>query len=472
VNDDDVKKRLRLYRADPVLFVREVIGAQPDKDQQQILMAMAAPGAHVSVRSGHGIGKSCVEAWLILWFLCLFRDCRIPVTAPTSHQLFDVMWSEIAKWRAVMHPWFRAMIVQTSDRLYIEGAEKTMFSVARTSRKDQPEALQGFHATNLLFVCDEASGIPDEVFQVAEGALSGAGSRIILMGNPTRSDGYFFETHTKDRKNWTTFAINSENSPRADKTHIQRMADKYGRDSNIYRVRVLGEFPTSSDDTLIQLDWCESAIGRDISVTAAFKRIAGLDVARFGDDSCALAVRSGPILRSMEEWRQKDLMTTVGKVVQAYREKRAFDIVYVDAIGMGAGVVDRLKEQGIPCFAVNVAESPSMQGRFNRLRDELWWACREWFREKGCRIDPAVNTPDPVTLENLGSALLGELTQVRYAITSSGKIQIESKDDMKKRGLASPNLADALCLTFAAGPATPFENSAPRQIVVNRNVAW
>ncbi len=118
------------------------------------------------------------------------------------------------------------------------------------------------------------------------------------------------------------------------------------------------------------------------------------------------------------------------------------------------------------------AATEILKGRLDRLRDELWWACREWFREKGCRIDPAVNTPAPVTLENLGSALLGELTQVRYAITSSGKVQIESKDDMKKRGLASPNLADALCLTFAAGPATPFENSAPRQIVVNRNVAW
>jgi len=469
---DDVKSRFLAYRADPVLFVRQIIGATPDPHQEAILRALAPRGAHVSVRSGHGVGKSTTLSWGILWFLCLHLNCRISCTAPTSHQLFDDLWSEIGKWRARMNPWFGQEIVQTSDRIYISGCEQTRFGTARTSRRDQPEALQGAHADNLLCICDEASGIPDEVFLVAEGSLSTEGSRIILTGNPTRSEGYFYATHHKDRANWTTFCVNGETAARVDQGFVKRMADKYGRDSNIYRVRVLGEFPTTSDDTLIQLDWCTSAIGRDIRGNPALKRVAGLDVARFGDDSCALVVRAGPVLMSIREWRQKDLMETVGRVVKAYRDDKAFDIVYVDVIGMGGGVVDRLKEQGIPCYGVNVAESAAMQTRFNRLRDELWWSCREWLREKGCRIEPALDKPDPVTLENLGQSLIGELTGIRYSITSSGKIKVEGKDDMKGRGLDSPNLADALCLTFSAGNAVAGGTGATRQVVVNRNVAW
>ncbi len=438
------------YRSDVVAFVREVIHAEPDEDQEAILRAIAEPGSRVSVKSGHGTGKTATLAWAILWFLCCHGDCKIPCTAPSSNQLFDNLWAEIGKWRARLNGWFAAGLRQLSDRLEVIGAERTRFAAARTAKKEQPEALQGFHATNLLFVVDEASGVPEEVFTVAEGSLSTPGARMVLISNPTRSDGYFYDSHHKDRARWRCFTLNAERSPRVSREETERKAAKYGRESNYYRVRVLGEFPLASDDTLIPLEWVTSAVGRDIIIPAGtMRRVAGLDVARFGDDACALAVRRGPVLTFLDEWRQTDLMATVGRVVRAYRQDHLFDLVAVDVIGMGSGVVDRLREQSIPVLGVNVAEAPAMQGRFMRLRDQLWWEAREWFQGRGCRIEPGLCAGNRVTGDNLGDQLTAELTTIRYGIESSGKVKVEGKDEMKKRGLASPNLADAVCLTFA-----------------------
>ena len=433
-------------------FVREVIHAEPDVDQAAILMAISKPGARVSVSSGNGCGKTTTLAWVILWFLCLHGDCKIPCTAPSSNQLFDNLWAEIGKWRSMMNGWFAVSLRQLSDRLEVIGAERTRFAVARTAKKEQPEALQGFHAGNLLFALDEASGIPEEIFQVAEGSMSTPGARMIMISNPTRNDGFFYDTHHKDRARWQTFVLNAEKSARVSPEECQRKALKYGKDSNYYRVRVLGQFPLASDDTMIPLEWVTSSIGRDIIVTpGAHKRVAGLDVARFGDDACALAVRQGPKLMHLDQWRQTDLMSTVGRVVQAYRKAQLFDCVAVDMIGMGSGVLDRLREQAIPCIGVNVAESPSMQpDLYMRLRDQLWWECRSWFQGRGCRIDPMLCKAGP-TGDNLGDQLTAELTTIRYKIESSGKIKAEGKDEMKRRGLDSPNIADALCLTFAVG---------------------
>ena len=445
-------EKLRSYISDPVLFVREIIHGDPDPDQEAILRAIAVPGARVSVRSGNGCGKTATLAWIVLWFVCLHQDCKVPCTAPSSNQLFDNLWAEISKWRGQMEGYFAANLRQLSDRLEFIGREKTQFAVARTSVKERPEALQGFHATNLLFCLEEASGIPQEIFQVAEGSMSTPGARMIMISNPTRNDGYFYDSHHRDRAKWVTFTLNAENSPRVSKDEIARKAAKYGKDSNYYRVRVLGEFPLSSDDTMIPLEWVTSAIGRDIIVTqGAHKRIAGLDVARFGDDACALIVRQGPQITFIDQWRQTDLMQTVGKVVMAYRKSQLFDCVAVDMIGMGSGVLDRLKEQSIPCIGVNVADSPTMYpDLYMRMRDQLWWECREWFQKRGCRIDPKLCVANAYG-ENLGDQLTAELTTIRYKIESSGKIKAEGKDEMKKRGLDSPNLADSLCLTFAVG---------------------
>jgi len=449
------------YQADPQAFIREIILADPTEQQSSLVTAIATPGAHVSIRSGHGTGKTTSLSWVVLWFLSCFPNAKIPCTAPTGHQLFDLLWPEIHKWRDRMHSPWRQAIKITADRVAITGMEKTQFAVARTARPENPEALQGFHADNLLFLIDEASGVPEKVFEVAEGALSTKNARVIMTGNPTRTDGYFFRSHHQDRALWDTLHFNCLGSPLVDPLYPQQMAQKYGEDSNIYRVRVLGEFPKASDDVLIPLYLIEDAVGRDVEFPIS-ETIAALDVARFGDDANAFLIRKGLSVNYIEEWRNKDLMQTTGKIVEAYR-KKMFDRIMVDSIGLGAGVVDRLIEMNVPAIAVNVAESSAQKENFSRLRDQLWWACREFFTEKQGRIDPWVDHLDD---------LIGELSAVRYKILSNGKIKIEDKDEMKKRGLLSPNIADALCLTFAEGVSPRARQISSVPVVRQASGGW
>ena len=450
------------YQSKPNNFVREIILSKPTTQQEVLLNEVAEPGAHVSCRSGHGTGKTTSLAWIVLWFLSCFPNAKIPCTAPTGHQLFDLLWPEIIKWRDRMHSPWKECITVTSDRVSISGLEQLQFAVARTARPENPEALQGFHADNLLFLVDEASGVHEKVFEVAEGALSTPNARVVLTGNPTRTDGYFYRSQHKDRALWKTLHFNCLNSPLVDPAYPEQMVKKYGEDSNIYRVRVLGEFPKASDDVLIALHLIEDAIGRDVKYPVS-KRIAGLDVARFGDDANAFVVRKGQSIEHLEQWRDKDLMQTTGKIVEAYREKKLFDEILIDSIGLGSGVVDRLKEMNVPAIGVNVAESSSQKENFMRLRDQLWWSCREFFQEKQCRIEPGLDLIDD---------LIGELSSVRYTIQSNGKVKVEGKDEMKKRGLPSPNLADALNLTFAEGVSPRVSKTTVRKVIKKTSKGW
>jgi hypothetical protein len=455
-------KMLGAYRKDPVLFVRKVLGAEPTEQQIQLLQAVAPPGARVSVRSGHGTGKTTSLAWIILWHVSLYGDCKVPCTAPTAHQLQDLLWPEARKWADKAHVFFRSQILFSAERIWIEGAREMQFAVARTARSDAPEALQGFHAESLLFVIDEASGVPEQVFEVAEGALSTPGARVVMCANPTRTDGYFYRSHHQERKDWVCLHFSCLDSPRVDQAYIDRMRGRYGEDSSIYRVRVLGDFPLASDDVLIPLYEVEGAIARDVQFPAE-RKIAGLDVARFGDDATALVVRQGGAVIRMDQWRNLDLMQTVGKVKSLYDDKQ-FSLVAVDSIGLGAGVVDRLREMQVPTVGVNVAEASSQSEKFMRLRDQLWWACRQFFVERQSRIDPDLELRDD---------LIGELTGIRYNFTSNGKIKVEGKDEMKKRGLTSPNLADALCLTFAQGVSDAHTGTVKaRKVVVKSAQGW
>lgn len=425
-------------------FVRKIIGAEPTEQQAQLLSEISKPGAHVSVRSGHGPGKTTGLAWLIIWFVSLYPDSRVPCTAPTGHQLHDLLWPEVSKWHNKLHPFWRRNLVITADKIFVKDAPKTQYAVARTARPENPEALQGFHARNLLFLIDEASAVEETIFETAEGALSTPGARVIMASNPTRTEGYFYRSHNEERKYWSTLHFSSLESSLVANDYVEKMADRYGDDSNIYKVRVLGDFPEASEDVLIPLSWVEASISRDVEFPTS-KRIAGLDVARFGDDATSLLIRQGGDIVYMDQWRNKDLMETVGKISSAYREGQ-FDAIQVDAIGLGSGVVDRLKEMNLPVYGVNVAEISAQQEKFNSLRDQLWWAARDFFENKQSRI-----TPVPDNDQMLIDDLIGQLTSIRYSFTSNGKLKIESKEEIKKRGLESPNLADALCLTLAEG---------------------
>jgi phage terminase large subunit len=435
---------IKLYRTDPVLFVKEVLGVEPDEWQQDFLNAVASGERKISIRSGHGVGKSTTASWAMLWFLLTRYPVKVVVTAPTSAQLYDALFAELKRWVKELPPTIQDLLDVKQERIELKASSTEAFISARTSRAEQPEALQGVHSENVMLVADEASGVPEAVFEAAAGSMSGHNALTILLGNPVRSSGFFFETHNRLKDEWWTKRVSCEDSARVSQEYIDDMKSRYGEESNAYRIRVLGEFPRSDDDTIIPMELLESAKHRDTRAYEDAPIIWGLDVARFGSDSSVLCKRQSNVVHTLERWRNLDLMQLTGAVVAQYEacdhKSRPAEIL-VDSIGLGAGVVDRLMELKLPARGINVSESPAMGGTYLNLRAELWHKAKAWLEKRDCKIP---NNED----------LIGELATVRYTFTSNGKIKIESKDDIRKRGLKSPDMADAFVLTFASDAAT------------------
>ena len=301
------------------------------------------------------------------------------------------------------------------------------------------QGLWTHNSQNVLLIADEASGVPEAVFEAAAGSMSGHNACTILLGNPTRSSGYFFDTHNKNRDKWWTRRVSCVDSPRVSKEFVEEMRETYGEESNAFRVRVLGEFPLSDDDTVIPIDLALSAQHRDIVERPGVVPIWGLDVARFGTDSSVLAKRFGSVIRPLSVWRGLDTMQLSGAIVAEYEQTphpERPEIIIVDVIGIGAGVVDRLREIGLPVRGLNVSEAPSVKGRHHNLRSELWFATKAWLELRDSKLP-------------MDEHLIAEMAAPRYSFTSSGKLLVESKENMKKRGLKSPDRADAVCLTMA-----------------------
>lgn len=485
----------------PLLFVTDVIGL-PDKFQgctacgapikgigaraastcdcpgiepwQHYALIAVGESDRISIRSGHGVGKTTFFSWVTWWFLCTRSTCKVPIISNSSDQLRDTVWPELAKWQERLPTGLANRYEVQGEKVVLKASPKNCFAVARTAPTHKPEALQGFHAenlieledgrlvavANLMVLIDEASGLDEKFFEVSRGALSGKGTKMIMAGNPTRTSGTFYDSHHKLRALYKCFHVSCLDVPRA-QGHIDEIREQYGEESNAYRVRVLGEFPTQDDDTVIPLELVMGAVDRDIGSPGLYYPIWGLDVARYGDDRCALAKRLNKhLLEPIKHWGKCDLMVTVGKVKAEY-DQTPPDLkpqeILVDVIGLGSGVVDRLKEQNVPVRGINVGESPSSKELYARLRDELWFEGREWFQSR--------NSTMPRDEE-----LIAELTSPIYTFTSSGKIVVEPKKDMKKRGLRSPDLADAFLLTFACGLRKKVDHH--RRAHTQKHSAW
>lgn len=445
-------------RKDPWLFATGVMGYLPHgapnpdgRDQLEAWQDKYLREFHIgpdgkpvddprhSTRSGHGCGKTTTISILALWFVTTHYDAKCVITAASQDQLRDGAWAELRKQSQKLPPDLRDRYEFGEERVSLKAAPEMAFIVRRTASKSNPEALQGIHAKHVLYLVDEASGIDDIVFEVAAGSLSTAGAMACLFSNPTKTSGYFYETHHRLRHRWRAHVVSSEDVPRA-RGHIEDIIAAYGKGSNRYRVRVLGEFPTSDDDTVISLELVLAASKRQVE-RRSVRPVWGVDVGRFGDDASALAKRQGnALLEPPKEWLGLDTMQLVGRILREW-ETTDEDLqpaeICVDVIGIGAGVADRLQELGLPVLPVNVAESAAVSDDYSRLRDELWWHGRKWFEGRDVSI--------PIGCEKL----IGELTTVTYDFASSGKLVVESKREMRKRGLPSPNQADAFLNTFA-----------------------
>ena len=430
-----LREQVRRWQRDPVAFVTRALNGQPTEQQADILRALAEPGAKVGVKAGHGVGKSALMSWAGIWHTTLFEDSKTAVTGPSAPQLRDVLMAEINKWVNRSHPWVKAQLLPGAMRLAVRGAEQTQFLTARTARPDKPDALQGIHATNVLFLVDEAFGVADKVFEVAKGALSTPSARSLFGGNPTATSGYGYNAFHRNKHLFKLFTLSCVDSPLVSREYIKEMADEYGEDSDVYKVRVLGQFPRASICQLIARDIADKAANtvHNRSNYHYAPKILGVDVAWEGDDRSAVYFRQGLASKKLGSWYNIDNMTLGGLIHQWWAE---FDVdaVFID-VGWGTGVIDYLRSLGRDPIPVNFGGS-STDPQYVNKRSQMWGNCKDWLTSGGS-IDKD---------EDLIEDLVGPM----YAFQPNGKKILEKKKDMKRRGLKSPDLADALVLTFAA----------------------
>ena len=306
------RDRIPKYRASATLFAEEVLKFTPDDWQRAVLEDLSNHN-RVTVRSGQGVGKTGCEAIAALWFLTCFPFARVVATAPTKQQLNDVLWSEIAKWQS-KSPLLVEILNWTKTYVHVKGYEKRWFAVARTATK--AENMQGFHEDNMLFIVDEASGVADPIMEAVLGTLSGDNNKLLMCGNPTKTSGVFFDSHTRDRQDYCVHRVNAEDSPRTNKQNIEALKRKYGADSNFVRVRVAGEFPLQEDDVFIPLHLIEGSIqlGLDYIPSRTPESIhIGCDVARFGDDRTVIGYKVDAKVELPHNVRGQDTMKTADK---------------------------------------------------------------------------------------------------------------------------------------------------------------
>jgi hypothetical protein len=421
---------IRRYHNDPVAYGEDTFGIKYSEQEKPILRALAKH-KKVSVRSGHHIGKDTTAAGAVWWFLETRPFPKIICTANTKEQLYDVLWAEMSKWQRKSER-LQTVFEWTKEKIFHKGASEEWWAVARTAQKG--EALQGRHADHQLVVIDEASGIDESVFEASSGLMSGENVYVLMISNPTRNNGFFRRTHTeKGRKLWHTLHFSSLESPFCGKDWIEFMKESYGERSNVYRVRVLGEFPTSDEDAVIPLDWVEDATERSFE-EGYEPLILGLDVGAGGDLS-VLIPRRGATVYPPKIYNTPDTIQ-LAKIVAGEAEEMGADIICVDPIGIGKGTFDFLMGTGVcggRVYPVDVRKK-SYEPGYNRLRDELWWRARKQF-EQG-----TVSLPDDPNL-------MLELSSVKYKVESQ-KVKVDDKRAMKKEIGHSPDRADALCLTY------------------------
>lgn len=398
-----------------------------------------------AVSSGHGIGKSAITAWLVDWIMSTRPHSKGVVTANTSDQLTSKTWAEIAKWtrRSITGHWFKVSTGRGSMRMTHTLYPESWRVDAQTCREENSESFAGLHAANStpFYIFDEASAVPNKIWEVAEGGMTDGEPMWFVFGNPTRNTGKFFECFNGQRHRWGTTQVDSRTVQITNKGQIQEWVDDYGEDSDFVRVRVRGVFPRASSMQFISSEIVLGARERELVAVALTGRTAvvGVDVARFGDDQSAIYTRIGRDGRQFKplRFRKLDTMQLSSRVVEhitLLRDAGLHVVVFVDGGGVGGGVVDRLRQLGIDVIEVQFGASADNPIMYANKRAEMWARMRDWL-EIGCiNDDPELET---------------DLTSIEYGFTIKDQIQLESKKDMKKRGLASPDVGDALAITFA-----------------------
>lgn len=439
---------------DPLLFVKacfpwgegELKNHKISEWQEDILLKVKEglisvnEAVRIAVSSGHGIGKSALVAWLTLWAISTKPNTKGIITANTESQLKSKTWAELAKWHRLSIVESMFEITKTAIYSTDERYEKTWRIDAVAWSEHRPEAFAGLHnqGGRVLIIFDEASAIPDIIWEVAEGAMTDKNTQILFIcfGNPTRSDGRFFECFGRFRHRWITKKVDSRTVPITDKNQLNKWIEDYGIDSDFVKVRILGEFPLANTSGLISRADIEKAVERhiDFNVYKDAPKVIGVDVARFGDDKTVIAKRQGLKVFDLKKYSSLDTVEVSDAVIREINDFQP-DIVFIDMGGVGAGVYDRLKWLNYNVLGVDFAGRPERKDKYMNKRAEMWCLMADWIK-----------TGDIPNDNELKEDLAGPNYYFRG---DNSQILLEKKQDMKKRGLASPDCADALALTFA-----------------------
>lgn len=461
---------------DPLLFVQtqfnwgegQLSGKDgPDvwqREQLELIRDNLAPNKPIlsAVSSGKGVGKSTLISWIALWGITTMEDARGVLTANTGTQLETKTWPELAKWFRLFkrNSSFsqKATILQSEDLAHA----RTWRLDAITWNEENVEAFAGLHneGKRIVLLMDEASAIADKIWETSEGILSDRDTEIIwfAFGNPTRNTGRFRECFGRYRHRWITRQIDSRTVKITNKDELDKRVIDYGEDSDYVRVNVRGVFPRASSTQLIPIDVVEAAASdeRDPPTTVMDPLIMAVDVARFGDDQSVIGFRRGRDARTIKpkKYRGIDTMQLAAQVAELYELHRP-DAIFIDEGGVGGGVVDRCRYLRLPVTGVQFGAKADRsvvagesEGRvYANKRAEMWGVMAEWLRSGAIPNDPE---------------MIADLSGVEYGyVMRDGRdaILLEKKEDMKKRGLASPDNGDMLALTFAY-PVQPSRHSA------------
>ncbi|MCI0801127.1 MAG: hypothetical protein J4N85_03995 [Chloroflexi bacterium] len=435
----------------PLEFASDVLGVELWAKQREVLGALVKH-RRVAVKSGNGLGKGFCAAVALLWFIHAHKDAAIALsTAPTFRQVRHVLWRQV---RRLYRPNAQLLGGKMLDTRWEISDDRYAMGLSA----ENADQFQGFHSPNMLIVVDEAEGVSDEIYEAIEAVMTTADPLLLLIGNPTTVTGAFRRAFYEERQLYHNITISALDSPnvQAGKTvvpgltsarWVEERRETWGEDNPIYRARVLGEFPDQAEDTLIGLSDVEAAAQRwkaekegvageteGETIDIPGEVVLAVDVARFGSDRSVILRRQGSRVLEIRTFRDMDTMQLAGWVAAAIRETSP-ERVCVDEIGVGAGVVDRLKEQGHPVKGINVARRARQERLFANVRAEGYWRLKELF------ATGEISIPDD-------HQLMGELAALRYSFDSQGRVLMESKEAMRQRGLPSPDKADALMLAF------------------------
>ncbi len=441
-------KNIRRWRSDCVAFAREFLRIEHLDAWQVKVLSRVPAGGRISLKASKGPGKTFVLGIVGWWFLVCFPHPKVAATSISGDNLKDGLWTEMAKLQGAV-PALKASFTWTAERIFCNDHRETWWMSARTWPKDadstkQADTLAGLHADNLAFIIDEAGGVPDAVAAAAEAAIGTEGGfkLFLIAGNPTELSGPLYRASTIERHLWWVYEISGdpddpERAPRVSIQWAREQIQKYGRDNPWVLVNVFGQFPPGQSNALLGVEEVGAAAKRILprDEHMHLPRLLGVDVARFGDDRTVFAARQGRALLSLKTFRNLSTMEVAGQVALSIAKWQP-DAVFVDATGIGAGVVDRLQELGHAVIGVDFgSKAMKPEPKLANRRAEMWWDMADWVKGGGCIPD------DP--------ELRAELVAPTYSFDPSGRLKLESKDDMKKRGLPSPDKADALALTFA-----------------------